>query len=144
MLTLTLFSVSHKQPSWVNDAFQEYTKRLPARELKFEFKEIKPEPREGKTIAHAMALEAARINAALPKSAHIIAILGNPPIRATLYPVFIAPSLRMKKNRWFSFLKSAIKFYSTFSTGKSSNTNTFSFKFERKVTGTECSIKSQI
>jgi 23S rRNA (pseudouridine1915-N3)-methyltransferase len=74
MLTLTLFSVSHKQPSWVNDAFQEYAKRLPARELKFEFKEIKPEPREGKTIAHAMALEAARINAALPKSAHIIAL----------------------------------------------------------------------
>ncbi len=74
MLTITLITVSHKQPAWVNEAFAEYSKRLPAREIKFEFKEIKPEERAGKSIAHAMALEATRITAALPKGAHIIAL----------------------------------------------------------------------
>jgi 23S rRNA (pseudouridine1915-N3)-methyltransferase len=74
MLTLTLITVSHKQPAWVNDAFAEYAKRLPNRELKLECKEIKPEERSGKSVAHAMALEAVRIMAALPKGAHLIAL----------------------------------------------------------------------
>lgn len=74
MLTLTLISVSHKQPAWVNEAYNEYAKRLPARELKLDFKEIKPEMREGKTVEHAMAQEAARIVAAIPKGAHVIAL----------------------------------------------------------------------
>lgn len=74
MLTLTVITVSHKQPAWVNDAFNEYAKRLPAREIKFEYKEIKPEERAGTTIAHAMTLEAAKISAILPKGARIIAL----------------------------------------------------------------------
>ncbi|MGL4766867.1 MAG: 23S rRNA (pseudouridine(1915)-N(3))-methyltransferase RlmH [Formosimonas sp.] len=74
MLQLTLITVSHKQPAWVVDAFNEYVKRLPAREIKFECKEIKPEERAGTSIANAMALEAARISAALPKGAHVIAL----------------------------------------------------------------------
>lgn len=74
MLTITLITVSHKQPSWVNEAYQEYAKRLPSRELKLELKEIKPETREGKTVEHAMQLEAEKIKAALPKGAHIIAL----------------------------------------------------------------------
>lgn len=74
MLTLTLMTVSHKQPKWVNDAFSEYVRRLPARELKLEFKEVKPEMREGKTIAHAMALEASRLMTLMPKNALVIAL----------------------------------------------------------------------
>lgn len=74
MLTLTLITVSHKQPTWVNDAYAEYAKRLPSRELKLEFKEIKPEAREGKTIEHAMAQESARIQAILPRGAHVVAL----------------------------------------------------------------------
>lgn len=74
MLTLTLMTVSHKQPQWVNDAFNEYAKRLPARELKLQFKEVKPENREGKTIAHAMTLEATRLTALLQKGALIISL----------------------------------------------------------------------
>ena len=69
MLTITLISVSHKQPSWVLEAFDEYAKRLPAREIKLECKELKPEAREGKTVAQAMALEAVKIQAAIPKGA---------------------------------------------------------------------------
>ena len=74
MLTLTLMIVSHKQPAWVNEAYNEYAKRLPIRELKLEFKEIKPEAREGKTVEHAMLQEAARIHAAIPRGAFIIAL----------------------------------------------------------------------
>lgn len=73
-LTLTIISVSHKQPKWVIEAYNEYAKRLPAREIKLECKEIKPEPREGRTIEHAMTLEAAKIQAAIPKGAYIIAL----------------------------------------------------------------------
>lgn len=74
MLTLTLVTVSHKQPAWVNAAYDEYAKRLPSRELKLAFKEIKPEVREGKTIEHAMMQEAARINAVIPRGAFIVAL----------------------------------------------------------------------
>ena len=74
MLTITLISVSHKQPSWVLEAFDEYAKRLPAREIKLECKELKPEAREGKTVAQAMALEAAKIQAAIPKGALVLAL----------------------------------------------------------------------
>ena len=74
MLTLTLMTVSHKQPTWVNEAYNEYAKRLPSRQLKLEFKEIKPEVREGKTVEHAMLQEAARIQAAIPRGAFIVAL----------------------------------------------------------------------
>lgn len=80
MLTITLISVSHKQPKWVNDAFEEYAKRLPARELVFQFKELKPESRASDSesaIAQAMRAEAVKIQAAihsLPKGALILAL----------------------------------------------------------------------
>ncbi len=74
MLTITLVSVSHKQPAWVTQAFDEYAKRLPAREIKLECKELKPEAREGKSIAQAMSLEAAKIQAAIPKGALVLAL----------------------------------------------------------------------
>ena len=74
MLTITLISVSHKQPAWVMQAFDEYAKRLPAREIKLECKELKPEAREGKSVAQAMSLEAAKIQAAIPKGALVLAL----------------------------------------------------------------------
>ena len=74
MLTITLISVSHKQPTWVTQAFDEYAKRLPAREIKLECKELKPEAREGKSVAQAMSLEAAKIQAAIPKGALVLAL----------------------------------------------------------------------
>ena len=74
MLTITLISVSHKQPSWVTQAFDEYAKRLPAREIKLECKELKPEAREGKTVAQAMSIEATKIQAAIPKGALVLTL----------------------------------------------------------------------
>lgn len=80
MLTITLISVSHKQPTWVVEAFDEYAKRLPARELALQCKELKPEPRASDSesaIAQAMRAEAVKIQAAIqmiPKGALILAL----------------------------------------------------------------------
>jgi 23S rRNA (pseudouridine1915-N3)-methyltransferase len=60
MLTITLISVSHKQPKWVVEAFEEYAKRLPARELAFQFKELKPEPRASDSDSAIAASHACR------------------------------------------------------------------------------------
>lgn len=55
-------------PGWVEEAFAEYQKRMP-REARVELVEFRPEKRDGgKTAEQAMAAEAARIQAALPKN----------------------------------------------------------------------------
>lgn len=61
-------------PAWVQDAFADYAKRLPA-DAALELREIKPEPRtQGKSAAQMMALEARRIEAALPPDCLRIAL----------------------------------------------------------------------
>jgi len=53
-------------PAWVDTAFDDFAKRMP-RELPLQLVEVKAEPRTtGKTVDAMMALEAARIEAALP------------------------------------------------------------------------------
>ena len=52
-------------PTWVQTAWDEYAKRLPA-DCALELREVKPEPRtSGKTPAQMMAAEAKRIDAAI-------------------------------------------------------------------------------
>jgi 23S rRNA (pseudouridine1915-N3)-methyltransferase len=70
-MRLLLLAVGTRMPAWVEEAFAEYQKRMP-REARIELVEIKPEKRgdkkeASKTAEQAMAAEAARINAALPK-----------------------------------------------------------------------------
>lgn len=61
-------------PGWVETAWNDYEKRLPA-DCAVELREIKPEPRTtGKTPAQMMAAEARRIEAALPAGALRIAL----------------------------------------------------------------------
>lgn len=61
-------------PAWVDQAWDEYAKRLPA-DCTLELREIKPEPRTtGKTPAQMMAAEARRIEAAIPGQALVIAL----------------------------------------------------------------------
>ncbi len=55
-------------PSWVEAAFHEYTKRMPA-EAKVELIELKPEDRANRGTEKVLALEATRIETALPKNA---------------------------------------------------------------------------
>lgn len=61
-------------PAWVEDAWKDYAKRLPA-DCALELREIKPEARSsGKTPAQMMEAEARRIEAAIPAQALRIAL----------------------------------------------------------------------
>ena len=65
-MKLILVAVGTRMPNWVDSAFDDFAKRMP-RELPLQLVEIKAEPRTtGKTVEAMMALEAARIEAALP------------------------------------------------------------------------------
>ncbi|MEC4718042.1 23S rRNA (pseudouridine(1915)-N(3))-methyltransferase RlmH [Noviherbaspirillum sp. CPCC 100848] len=73
-MQLVIAAVGHKMPGWIEDGFQEYAKRMPP-ECRIQLKEIKPVERSGsKTAETVMALERARIEAAIPKGARIIAL----------------------------------------------------------------------
>lgn len=73
-MRITILSVGHRMPAWIQDGFQEYTRRMPP-ELRIELVELKPEDRAGgKDSAKAMAAEGARILAALPQGAPVIAL----------------------------------------------------------------------
>lgn len=61
-------------PDWVNSAWDDYVKRMPA-EWAISLKEIKPEPRtSGKTPKQMMLAEAQRIEAAIPEHTLRIAL----------------------------------------------------------------------
>jgi 23S rRNA (pseudouridine1915-N3)-methyltransferase len=73
-LRLTILSVGHRMPGWVQEGFAEYAKRMPP-ELRIELVELKPEDRtSGKTTEKAKALEGERLLAALPEGAELIAL----------------------------------------------------------------------
>jgi 23S rRNA (pseudouridine1915-N3)-methyltransferase len=73
-MQLIIAAVGHKMPAWIEDGFNEYTKRMPP-ECRIQLKEVKPVERSGsKTAETAMALERARIEAVLPKGARIVAL----------------------------------------------------------------------
>lgn len=65
-MKLHIIAVGNRMPEWVNTAWRDYAKRMPA-DHSIELKEIKPEPRSsGKTPSQLMQLEAKRIEAAMP------------------------------------------------------------------------------
>ena len=67
-------AVGTRMPNWVDEAFNEYQKRMP-REARIRLVEIKPEKRDGgKTAQQVMGVEAERISAAIPKGAMLIAL----------------------------------------------------------------------
>lgn len=71
-MRLWILAVGTKMPSWVDEAFAEYAKRMP-REARIELLEIKPEKRAGgKTVTQAQEAEMTRILAALPGGAREI------------------------------------------------------------------------
>ncbi|MDS1142055.1 23S rRNA (pseudouridine(1915)-N(3))-methyltransferase RlmH [Pusillimonas sp. SM2304] len=73
-MKLIVIAVGMRMPNWVETAWQDYAKRLPA-DCQLELKEIKPEPRtSGKTAAQMMQAEAKRIEAAIPAQALRIAL----------------------------------------------------------------------
>lgn len=69
-----LVAVGERAPSWVADGFAEYRKRL-SHWLPLELVEIELGLRgKGRDTARATADEGARVLAALPKSAHLVAL----------------------------------------------------------------------
>jgi len=73
-MKLFVVAVGHRMPGWVEQAWDDYARRLPA-DCALELREIKPEPRSGgKTPAQMMQAEARRIEAAIPASALRIAL----------------------------------------------------------------------
>ena len=68
-MRLLLASVGQRPPAWAQTAYDDFAKRFPP-ELKLELKAIKAESRSaGKSPGQMMAAEAARLEAACPKSA---------------------------------------------------------------------------
>jgi 23S rRNA (pseudouridine1915-N3)-methyltransferase len=73
-LRITILSVGHRMPAWIQEGFNEYAKRMPP-EARVELVELKPEERgAGRSTDKAKALEGERILAALPAGATLLAL----------------------------------------------------------------------
>lgn len=65
-MKLWVIAVGQRMPDWVEHAWVDYAKRLPA-DCALHLKEVKPEPRTGgKTVAQLMQAEAKRLEAVIP------------------------------------------------------------------------------
>lgn len=73
-MQLVIVAVGQRMPSWVVEGYGDYVKRLPD-DIGLELREVKAEPRSGnRSASAAMALEAERIRAVVPRNAHMIVL----------------------------------------------------------------------
>ena len=72
-MRLLIVAVGQRVPDWAQTAWDDYAKRFPY-ELKVELKAVKTEPRGSKTLETLYAAERARIEAAIPRGARIVAL----------------------------------------------------------------------
>lgn len=73
-MRLLLVAVGRKMPAWVVDGYTEYARRMPPH-LGLELKEVDPAPRKANTSIEAIhRIEADRIRAVVPQSAHKVAL----------------------------------------------------------------------
>ena len=72
-MRLTIVAVGLKVPDWAQTAYDDYAKRFPP-EIKVELKAVKTEPRASKTLDTLLLAEKIRIEAAIPRSTHIVAL----------------------------------------------------------------------
>ena len=73
-MKITVGAVGQRQPPWAAAAVDEYLSRLPA-EFKVECKLVKAEPRSGNLpLTRLLSAEAARIRAAVPRGAWLVAL----------------------------------------------------------------------
>ena len=72
-MKLLIVAVGQRVPDWAQTAYEDYAKRFPP-ELKVELKTVKTEPRDSKSLQTLQAAERARIEAALPRSAHVVGL----------------------------------------------------------------------
>lgn len=73
-MRVTILSVGHKMPAWIQDGFHEYVRRMPP-EIRVELVELKPEERgAGKSAEKAKEIEGERLIAAVPAGATLLAL----------------------------------------------------------------------
>jgi 23S rRNA (pseudouridine1915-N3)-methyltransferase len=73
-MRVTILSVGHKMPAWIQKGFDEYTRRMPP-EVRVELVEIRPDDRSGgKPPTRSMQAEGERILAAVPEGATLLAL----------------------------------------------------------------------
>lgn len=72
-MRLTIVAVGMKVPDWAQIAYDDYAKRFPP-EIKVDLKAVKTEPRASKTLDTLLLAEKSRIEAAIPRGTHIVAL----------------------------------------------------------------------
>ena len=72
-MRLSIVAVGQKVPDWAQTAYDDYAKRFPP-EIKLELKAVRTEPRASKTLDTLLAAERARIEKAISRGAHVIAL----------------------------------------------------------------------
>ena len=72
-MRLTIVAVGLKVPDWAQTAYDDYAKRFPP-EIRVELKAVKTEPRASKTLDALLLAEKFRIEAAIPRKTHIVAL----------------------------------------------------------------------
>jgi 23S rRNA (pseudouridine1915-N3)-methyltransferase len=73
-MRVTILSVGHKMPTWIQEGFNEYARRMPP-EIRVELVELKPEERgAGRGLERAKEAEGERVLAALPPGATLLAL----------------------------------------------------------------------
>jgi 23S rRNA (pseudouridine1915-N3)-methyltransferase len=72
-MKLFIVAVGQRMPDWAQTAYDDYAKRFPP-DCRVEVKTVKTEPRGSKTLETLLAAERARIEAALPKGARVVAL----------------------------------------------------------------------
>ena len=72
-MKLLVVAVGQRVPDWAQTAWDDYAKRFPP-ELRVELKPVKTEPRGSKTLETLYAAERARIEAAVPRGARVVAL----------------------------------------------------------------------
>jgi 23S rRNA (pseudouridine1915-N3)-methyltransferase len=72
-MKLLVVAVGLRVPDWAQTAWEDYAKRFPP-ELRVELKAVKTEPRASKALETLLAAERTRIEAAIPKGTHIVAL----------------------------------------------------------------------
>jgi 23S rRNA (pseudouridine1915-N3)-methyltransferase len=72
-MRLTIVAVGQKVPDWAQTAYDDYAKRFPP-EIKVELKSVKTEPRASKTLDTLLLAEKSRIEAAIARGSHVVAL----------------------------------------------------------------------
>ena len=72
-MLLRSVAVGQRVPDWAQTAWDDYAKRFPP-EIRVELKVVKTEPRGSKTLETLYSAERARIEAAIPKGARVVAL----------------------------------------------------------------------